>query len=83
LKQNKALKPAMIALPTLHLTVLVMHIADDMQLNGYTLHAHMNSLLSFIQPVLPFPPFCPVFVPKVSSVKLFSTDIVGAVVGQS
>jgi len=36
LKQNKLLKPAMIALPTLHLTLLVMHIADDLQLDRYT-----------------------------------------------
>jgi len=36
LKANKLLKPSMIALPTLHLTLLVMHLADDMQLDRYT-----------------------------------------------
>jgi len=36
LKHNEQLKPAMIALPTLHLTLVVMHIADDLQLDRYT-----------------------------------------------
>ena len=36
LKQNKLLKPSMIALPSLHLTLLVMHLSDEEQLNRYT-----------------------------------------------
>jgi len=35
LKQNKLLKPSMIALPTLHLTLFVMHLSDDIQLSRY------------------------------------------------
>jgi len=45
LKQNELLKPALIALPKLHLTVLVMHIADDLQLNRYLC---IMKLLSFV-----------------------------------
>lgn len=39
LKQNDLLKPSMIALPTLHLTLLVVHLADKEQVNRY---AHLT-----------------------------------------
>ena len=48
LKHNELLKSSIIALPTLHLTLLVMHIADDMQLDRYSKYILTPSHQSFM-----------------------------------